>query len=77
VPNSKQLAVTKMTYDTYLDTFIYYTTKVFMYKETSIQQTVSIAIVISWRRKCKQFHRSEWFRISLMRNSLFYYLPPQ
>jgi len=44
--------------------FMYYVTKFFV-QGNSIQQRVSIAIVISWWRKRKQFHRSEWlFSIS-------------
>jgi len=46
--------------------FIYYFTNFFCTRKPAYNR-VSIAIVISWRRKRKQFHRSEWFRFLFCR----------
>jgi len=40
--------------------FIYFITKFFI-QGNEHKNRVSIAIVISWWRKRKQFHQSEWF----------------
>jgi len=40
--------------------YIYYITKVFCTRNVAYNR-VSIAIVISWWRKCKQFHWSNGF----------------
>ena len=41
--------------------FIYHITKFFVQGNQHTTNRVSIAIVISWWRKRKQFHQSEWF----------------
>jgi len=47
--------------------FIYYITKFFVQGNQHTTNRVSIAIVISWWRKWKQFHRGEWFRFPFCR----------
>jgi len=47
--------------------FIYYITEVFVQVNQHTTNRVSIAIVISWWREQKQFHRSEWFRFLFCR----------
>jgi len=69
---------------THISVLFIYITKFFVQANQHTTNRVRIAIVISWWRKRKQFHRSEWFRflfwryrLSLMRNSLFYTYPPK
>jgi len=49
--------------------FIYYITKFFVKGSQHTTNRVSIAIVISWWRKRKQFHRSERFRFLFCRSA--------